>query len=132
LENYVFQVKNSVNDEKVAGQVSESDKKKVLDAVNSTTQWLDSNQSAEKEEFEEKQKALETIVLPILQNLSGGAGGAPGTIYFICIIYFFLIVFLKADFLEDFLVGPLVDSKRLPLMHMMMDLSLYFCVWFNR
>mmetsp|Transcript_15871 Transcript_15871/g.21702 ORF Transcript_15871/g.21702 Transcript_15871/m.21702 type:complete len:678 (+) Transcript_15871:44-2077(+) len=78
LENYVFQIKNSINDEKLAGKVSEADKKKVLDAVNSTTQWLDSNQSAEKEEFEEKQKALETIVLPILQNLSGGAGGMPG------------------------------------------------------
>jgi L1 cell adhesion molecule like protein len=78
LENYVFQIKNSINDEKLAGKVSESDKKKVLDAVNTTTQWLDSNQSAEKEEFEEKQKSLEAIVLPILQNLSGGAGGAPG------------------------------------------------------
>ena len=31
-----------------------------------------------KEEFEAKQKALESIVLPILQNLSGGAGGAGG------------------------------------------------------
>eukprot|EP00388_Colpodella_angusta_P033767 GDKK01030493.1.p1 GENE.GDKK01030493.1~~GDKK01030493.1.p1 ORF type:complete len:524 (+),score=202.50 GDKK01030493.1:2-1573(+) len=78
LENYVFQVKGSLNDEKLADKVSAEDKTKVLDAVNATTQWLDSNQAAEKEEFEEKQKALEAIVLPILQNLSGGAaGGAP-------------------------------------------------------
>jgi heat shock 70kDa protein 1/2/6/8 len=68
-----------MNDEKLAGKVSAEDKKKVLDAINSTTSWLDSNQSAEKEEFEEKQKALDAIVLPILQNLSGGAaGGMPG------------------------------------------------------
>jgi len=39
---------------------------------------LDNNQQAEKEEFEAKQKELEKIVLPILQNLGGGAGGAPG------------------------------------------------------
>jgi L1 cell adhesion molecule like protein len=78
LENYVFQVKNSINDEKLADKVSEEDKSKVMDAVNSTTQWLDSNQTAEKEEFEEKQKALEAIVMPILQNLQGGAGGMPG------------------------------------------------------
>jgi len=80
LENYVFQIKNSINDEKLADKVSAEDKSKVMDAVNSTTQWLDSNQAAEKEEFEEKQKALEAIVLPILQNLSGGAGmpGADG------------------------------------------------------
>jgi len=78
LENYAFQIRNSINDEKLAGKVSEADKKKVLDAVNTTTSWLDSNQSAEKEEFEEKQKALEAIVLPILQNLQGGEGGMPG------------------------------------------------------
>jgi len=78
LENYAFQVRNSIRDEKLAGQVSEGDKKKVEDAITKTTQWLDSNQNAEKEEFEQKQKELEGIVLPILQNLSGGAaGGAP-------------------------------------------------------
>jgi len=78
LENYVFQVKGSINDEKLADKVSDSDKEKVMDAVNTTTQWLDANQSAEKEEFEEKQKALEAIVNPILAELSGGAGGMPG------------------------------------------------------
>jgi len=78
LENYVFQIKASANDEKLADKISESDKKKILDAVANTTRWLDANQNAEKEEFEEKQKALETIVLPILQNLSGGAAGAGG------------------------------------------------------
>jgi len=80
LENYAFQIRNSVNDEKLAGKISESDKKKVLDAVSQTTSWLDSNQHAEKEEFEEKQKALEKIVLPILQSLGGdaGMGGMPG------------------------------------------------------
>jgi len=78
LENYAFQIRNSVNDEKLAGKISEEDKTKILDAVSSTTSWLDSNQTAEKEEFEAKQKELEGICLPILQNLGGGAGGMPG------------------------------------------------------
>ena len=78
LENYAFQMRNTINDEKMAGKLSADDKKKVTDAINATTSWLDANQSAEKEEFEEKQKALEAVVLPILQNLSGGAGGMPG------------------------------------------------------
>jgi len=78
LENYAFSIRNTFNEEKIAGAVSEADKKKVLDAVSATTSWLDSNQHAEKEEYEEKQKALEAIASPILQNLSGGAGGAPG------------------------------------------------------
>ena len=78
LENYAFQVRNSMNEEKIAAEVSEENKKKVSDAVTATTQWLDSNQQAEKEEFEEKQKALEAIVTPILSALGGGAGGMPG------------------------------------------------------
>jgi L1 cell adhesion molecule like protein len=78
LENYAFQVRNSVNDEKVADKISEDDKKTVLDAVTATTQWLDSNQQGEKEEFEEKQKSLETLVTPILSALGGGGeGGMP-------------------------------------------------------
>ena len=77
LENYAFQVRSSLNDEQLAAKISEGDKKKVQDAIQATTSWLDGNQHAEKEEFEEKQKALEAIVTPILQSLSGGAG-APG------------------------------------------------------
>ena len=76
LENYLFQVKSSLNDDQVAGQVSAADKTKALDAVSAATKWLDANQTAEKEEFEEKQKEVERVVLPILQNLSGGNSGS--------------------------------------------------------
>jgi heat shock protein 1/8 len=79
LENYAFQVRNSVSDEKLAGKLSAEDKKKVTDAVSAASQWLESNQNAEKEEYEEKQRALEKLISPILQGLSGGAaGGFPG------------------------------------------------------
>jgi len=77
LENYAFQIRNSINDEKLAGKLSEDDKSKINDAISSTTSWLDSNQNAEKEEFEAKQKELEGICLPILQSMGGGAGGMP-------------------------------------------------------
>merc|ERR1711968_239408 len=78
LENYCFSVKSSINDEKLAGAISQEDKDKITEAISTTQSWLDSNQVAEKEEFEEKQKALEAIVTPILQNVAGGAGGMPG------------------------------------------------------
>ena len=66
-----------MNDEKLAEKLSEEDKKKITDAVSATTKWLDSNQQAEKEEFEEKQKVLETLVTPLFSS-AGGAGGMPG------------------------------------------------------
>jgi hypothetical protein len=53
--------------------VVEEKKKKMM-----TISWLEGNQMAEKKEFEAKQKELEAVVNPILQNLSGGAGGMPG------------------------------------------------------
>merc|ERR1711916_205855 len=78
LENYAFQTRNSVNDEKLAGQMKPEDKEKVEAAIKEATTWLDANPNAEKEEYEEKQKTLEGVCLPILQSMGGGAGGMPG------------------------------------------------------
>jgi L1 cell adhesion molecule like protein len=77
LENYCFQVKNTLNDEKVAGKVPEDAKKKVTDAIAATQSWLDSHQQAEKEEYEEKQKELEKIISPIFQAMGGAPGAGP-------------------------------------------------------
>ncbi|RHY75456.1 hypothetical protein DYB30_013240, partial [Aphanomyces astaci] len=51
--------------------------KKVVE-VTETINWLDANQSAEKEEYEAKQKELEGVANPIMQKLYAAGGGAPG------------------------------------------------------
>merc|ERR1712048_1532279 len=64
--------------EEVAGKIPE-DQKAHLDAtIEDTINWLDANPAAEKEEYEEKQKSLEGVAMPILQQMAGGAGGMPG------------------------------------------------------
>merc|ERR1712113_1264044 len=78
LENYCYSLKSSITSPEVEGKIPADDKKKLEDAIEETLQWLDSNLSAEKEEFEEKQKSLEGIAMPILQSMAGAAGGAPG------------------------------------------------------
>jgi len=81
LENYAYNLKNSINDEKLKDKIEEGDKKTVEEKCDEVISWLDANQSAEKEEYEEKQKELEGICSPIMQKLyaAGGApGGAPG------------------------------------------------------
>ena len=78
LENYAYSMKNTVSDEKVAGALSEEDKKTILDKVEETIQWLDGNQSAEIDEFQDKQKELEGVCNPIMTKMYQGAGGAPG------------------------------------------------------
>merc|ERR1719503_210008 len=77
LKNYAYSMKSTMADEKLAGKMSEDDKETVNSKIAETISWLEGNQMAEKEEFEAKQKELEGIVNPILQNLSGGAGGMP-------------------------------------------------------
>merc|ERR1712007_22336 len=74
LENYCYSLKSSIEGDEVKDKIPEDDKAAILNAINETTSWLDANQTAEKEEFEEKQKALEGIAMPILQKMAGGAG----------------------------------------------------------
>ncbi|KAJ6596818.1 heat shock cognate 70 [Mycena vulgaris] len=77
LESYAYNLRNSINDEKLADKFEAADKTKLESAVNDTIKWLDASQEGSKEEYEEKQKELEAIANPIMQKLYG-AGGAPG------------------------------------------------------
>ncbi|CAG2179864.1 unnamed protein product, partial [Oppiella nova] len=63
---------------KVKDKIPEEDRKKILDKVNDVIKWLDTNQLAEKEEFEHKQKEMEGVCNPIITKLYQSAGGAPG------------------------------------------------------
>lgn len=81
LESYSFNMKSTVEDEKLKDKISEDDRKVIIDKCNEVISWLDANQLAEKEEYDDKQKDLEKICNPIIQKLyaAGGApGGAPG------------------------------------------------------
>lgn len=79
LESYCFNVKSTVEDDKVKDKIDPADKKKILDKCGEIISWLDQNQLAEKEEFADKQKELETICNPVMTKLyQGGAGGVPG------------------------------------------------------
>ncbi|KYN40785.1 Heat shock 70 kDa protein cognate 4 [Trachymyrmex septentrionalis] len=81
LESYCFNMKSTMEDDKVKDKIDASDKEKVLSKCNEVVSWLDANQLAEKEEFVDKQKELEAVCSPIVTKLyqSGGApGGFPG------------------------------------------------------
>jgi len=78
LESYCFNMKSTIEDEKLKDKISDEDKKKIEDACNEAIKWLDGNQLAEKEEFEHHQKEVEKVCNPIVAKLYGGAGGMPG------------------------------------------------------
>lgn len=103
LESYAFNMKSTVEDEKLAGKISDDDKTKILEKCNEVISWLDKNQvnllhrflfffgmikartlmchllqTAEREEYEHQQKELEKVCNPIITKLYQTAGGMPG------------------------------------------------------
>eukprot|EP00245_Coleochaete_scutata_P002680 TRINITY_DN1364_c0_g1_i1.p1 TRINITY_DN1364_c0_g1~~TRINITY_DN1364_c0_g1_i1.p1 ORF type:complete len:653 (-),score=188.83 TRINITY_DN1364_c0_g1_i1:350-2308(-) len=78
LENYAYNMRNTLSDPNVGGKLDAADKKKMESAVQDTIQWLDANGLAEVEEFEDKQKELEGVCNPIIARMyQAGAGGMP-------------------------------------------------------
>merc|ERR1712079_323884 len=57
---------------------SEEDEKAIADKCKEVIDWLESNQEAEKSEYDSKQKELESICNPIITKLYQAGGGAPG------------------------------------------------------
>jgi L1 cell adhesion molecule like protein len=78
LENYAYTMRNTIRDEKIASKLESSDKSKIESAVDAAIKWLDTNQTAEKDEFEHKRKELEDLCNPIFTKMYQGAGGAGG------------------------------------------------------
>ncbi len=61
----------------MASKLSPEDKERIEKAVEDNINWLDSNQLAEKEEFEDKQRELESIANPILSRMYQGRNTLP-------------------------------------------------------
>merc|ERR1712054_586075 len=80
LEGYAYNLRNSLNDEEkgIADKIEEEDKETLEEAIKEVLDWLDENQEADAEEYEEKQKSLEGIANPIMQKVYAAGGGAPG------------------------------------------------------
>jgi len=79
LESYCFQIKSSLEEPNLKDKIPEADKTAVLNKVNETVSWLDGNQTAETDEFKDKQKELESVVNPVMQKLYSSATGGSQT-----------------------------------------------------
>ncbi|PON92857.1 Heat shock protein 70 family [Trema orientale] len=79
LETYVYNMKNQINDkDKLADKLESDEKEKIETATKEALDWLDDNQSAEKEDYEEKLKEVEAVCNPIITAVYQRSGGAPG------------------------------------------------------
>jgi L1 cell adhesion molecule like protein len=69
------------DDEKQKDEIHANERESLLTKVKETLTWLDANQTAETDEFQNKQKELEQLSAPIMTKMyqsAGGAGTGPG------------------------------------------------------
>ncbi|KAK4130288.1 heat shock protein 70 [Trichocladium antarcticum] len=77
LESYAYSLRNTLSDPKVDEKLDAADKETLKTEIDKIVNWLDENQQATCEEYEEHQKELEGVANPIMMKFYG-AGGAPG------------------------------------------------------
>jgi len=78
LENYCYSMRNTLSEEKLKDKFEEADKEAITKALDEALQWLEGNQTAEKDEFDAKQKEVEAVANPIMQKVYAAAGGGEG------------------------------------------------------
>jgi heat shock protein 5 len=78
LEGYAYNMRNSIEDEKLGGKLAEKDKEAIEEAINEVIEWLDDNTEATKEEYDAKLNEIEAICNPIVSEIyqASGMGGS--------------------------------------------------------
>merc|ERR1711955_66509 len=78
LESYCSNMKSTVEDEKFKDKINVSDKETITKKCDETIKWMETNQLAEVDEFQDQQKAVEGVCNPIITTLNQQADGAEG------------------------------------------------------
>ena len=83
LDNYIYSMKNTVEDKEkgLGSKLSDDEKETITNAIKEAQDWLAANQEAEKDEYDTHLKDLQKICDPIIGKLyqqAGGAQGGPG------------------------------------------------------
>jgi heat shock protein 5 len=81
LESYMYNLKNTLDDDEKGISISAEDKKELKDIIDETLDWMDENPEADKEDYNGKLKEVEQVANPIMRNVyaggkDAGSGGA--------------------------------------------------------
>merc|ERR1712232_575024 len=72
LESFIFNLNSSLDNEEIKSKLSSEELSGAQSALDDALKWMDANQLAEKEEFEDNQKELERMSKPIMSKIYGG------------------------------------------------------------
>ena len=80
LENYIYSMKNTVEDKEkgIGDKISQSEKDEITNALKEAQDWLSANQEAEKDDYDTHLKDLQKVCDPIISKIYQQAGGAQG------------------------------------------------------
>jgi L1 cell adhesion molecule like protein len=81
LESYLYNVRNSIREDKVKETIGESDIAAAEAIVQEGLDWMSGNEDADTETFKSKQKEFEERIRPTMMKLYGSAapGGEPSS-----------------------------------------------------
>ena len=80
LQNYIYQMRNTIEDkDKLADKLDQDDKNTITEALTEAEDWLNSNDDADRDAFEEQMKELQSVCDPIIAQVYQGQGGQGGS-----------------------------------------------------
>ncbi|XP_050379374.1 luminal-binding protein 5 [Argentina anserina] len=77
LESYIYNMKSTIGDkDKLADKIDTDDKENIESTLKEALEWLDDNQNAEKDDFDEKLKEVEAVCNPVIKQVYERSGGS--------------------------------------------------------
>lgn len=70
LESYLYGLKNTLDED--GDKISPEDKKELEDIVDETIDWMEANDDADTEDYEEKRTEVERIANPVVRQMYAG------------------------------------------------------------
>ncbi|AAK39876.1 heat shock protein 70KD (nucleomorph) [Guillardia theta] len=78
LENYAYNIRNTIRDEKLKDKIDENEKKLLEEKIREILEFVENNEDLEKEDYEEKEKELKNMSNPIISKIyQQGSGVDP-------------------------------------------------------
>ena len=82
LETYIYNMRSTINDkDKLADKIDSDDKERIETALKEALEWLDDNQNAEKDDYEEKLKEVEEVCDPVIKQVYEKSGSSADSEY---------------------------------------------------
>ena len=69
LENYAYNIRNTIKDEKLKDKISEEDRKTIEEKTNEIIATIENDENLEKEDYEAKEKELKDLANPIISKI---------------------------------------------------------------